>query len=65
MWPFPSLIEMPALSEVRDRSRSFRRTMGMAGQSSAFPVDRNGHVRWRSSHWTAATEAEPSALLEA
>ncbi len=54
-----------ALSEVWDKDHSFRRTMGMAGQPSAFLVDRGGRVRWRSDRWTAATEAEASALLGA
>jgi len=52
-----------ALSEVWDKDHSFRRTMGMAGQPSAFLVDRGGRVRWRCSRWTAATEAEASGLL--
>lgn len=52
-----------ALSEVWDKDHSFRKTMGLAGQPSAFLVDRSGHVRWRCSRWTAGTEAEASALL--
>jgi peroxiredoxin len=52
-----------ALSEVWDEGHSLRRTMGVAGQPAAFLVGRSGRVRWRCARWTAATEAEASALL--
>jgi len=52
-----------ALSEVWDKDHSFRRTMGMAGQPSHFWRTAGGRVRWRADRWTAATEAEASALL--
>jgi thiol-disulfide isomerase/thioredoxin len=53
-----------ALSEVWDKVHSFRRTRGMAGPPSALVVDRGGHVQWRCSRWTNATEAEVSVILD-
>jgi thiol-disulfide isomerase/thioredoxin len=63
-WKNYMLQNFSALSEVWDKDHSFRKTMGLATQPSAFVVDRGGYVRWRCPLWKSSTEAEVSVILD-